>query len=499
MGLLSAFSRPARWRVATLVLVHLAIAAHIVHWRLAGRTLSSVQLSDAGRFAAEGVATAALLLMAAVLVATMVFGRFFCAWGCHMLAFQEACRLALTRLGIRPRLIRLRLLWVVPLAAAFYIFFFPAVQRLWLGVPMPGPQWELTSDNLWSQLPGPSSAVLTFVVCGVAMVYFLGSLSFCKYVCPYGALFAVADQLAPGRIRLVGECDGCARCTAACTTGVQVHAEVQRLSMVANSGCMRCFECVSACPRGVLAYRFGRPALSAYRRAGLTPFPFTLGEEAFVLVLCAATFVALHGLYDRVPLLLALGVSVIAGYCGVLVLRLLRAPAVALRGITLKQAAGMSAAGRAFMAGSVLLFAFVGHSALVQYHHWQATVTLDALDFPRLRAAYSDADRHAAETAAAHLRACNRYGLVETFGDHMKLAWVARVVEDPAQLEEHLRRATALDPAQPAAHFNLGKELARQGRATEAAAAFASAVHLAPTLARYVPPDLTAVTAVAAP
>ncbi|MCK6554231.1 4Fe-4S binding protein [Candidatus Binatia bacterium] len=495
---LSAFSRPARWRIATLVFVHVAIAAHIVHWRLAGRSLSSIQLSDAGRFAAEGVVTAALLLMVAVLVATMVFGRFFCAWGCHMLAFQEACRFALTRLGIRPRLIRLRLLWVVPLVAAFYIFFFPAVQRLWLGVPLPTPQLELTSENLWTHLPGPTSAVLTFLVCGVLMVYFLGSLSFCKYVCPYGALFALADQFSLGRIRLIGDCDGCARCTAACTTGVQVHAEVQRLSMVANSGCMRCFECVSACPQRVLAYRFGRPALTAGTRTGLTPFPFTLGEEALVLGLCAAAFLALHGLYDRVPLLLALGASVIAGYCGAMVLRLLRQPVVALRGIALKQAGTLSAAGRVFAAGCVILLGFLIHSAGVQYHHWQAVSAITTLGFPQLRSDYSNAERGTAATAAANLERCVRYGLVETFDDHMRLAWLGRALGESHRVERHLRRAADLDPTQPAAHFNLGKELARQGRSGEAAVAFASAVRLAPHLAAYLPPETAAVrTAVA--
>ena len=57
-------------------------------------------------------------------------------------------------------------------------------------------------------------------------------------------------------------------------------------------------------------------------------------------------------------------------------------------------------------------------------------------------------------------------------------------------VETHLRRAIALDPTQAAAHFNLGKELLRQGRRLEAARAFDEAARLEPTLARYRPADV---------
>jgi ferredoxin-type protein NapH len=482
----SSLSRPARWRIVSLLVVHLLIAAHIIHWRLAGTTLTSIQLSDAGRFVAEGVATAALILFSLLFVITVVFGRVFCAWGCHMLALQEACRLLLARLGIRHKLIRSRFLLLVPLFAAFSIYVRPLAERWWLGRPFPSTTLQLTSGNLWASLPGPVEAVAAVLVGGLLMVYLLGSLSFCKYVCPYGAVFALADNLALGRMRLIGECDGCARCTAACTTDVRVHEEVLRLGMVASSGCMRCFECVSACPRGVLAYRFGRPALLAGSRAGLTPYAFALGEECLMLVLFTTSFVALHGLYDALPLLLSLAASVVVAYLGVLTARLLREPFVALRGIALRQSAHLSRAGVLFICGVGLLSALLGHSLLIQYHQWRAVTALDALEFPRVRAVRSSAERETASSAAAHLLFCSRYGLIDTFDTNMKLAWVYRLLAQPHMVEEHLRRAIALDPTQPAAHFNLGKELAREGRHAEAAHAFGEAVRLAPTLAQYV-------------
>jgi polyferredoxin len=481
--IVSRLSRPARWRIVALALVHLLIAVHLLHWRLNGRSLSSIQLSDAGRFAAEGVATAAFVFFTVLLLLTAVFGRLFCAWGCHMLAFQEVCRWLLGRIGIRPKLIRSRVLWIVPFAAAFHVFVQPVVERAWRGDAFPEARLELASDNVWAGLPGTGVGIIAFLVCGLGMVYLLGSLSFCKYICPYGALFAVADRLALGRIRLTGECDGCARCTAACTTGVRVHEEVQRFATVANPGCMRCFECVSACPRRVLAYRLGVPSL----RPGLrTPSSFSFAEEALLLATGAATFWALNGLYDAVPLFLSVSASVVVGYVAVLSGRVVRCPFVTLRGVTLKVAGRLSAAGAVFAVAVAGVAVLLGHSMLIQYHQQRAEAALGRLGFPRLTPP-SEAERRLAREAATDLRFCTRWGLVDSSDWHMKLAWLGRALADSEAIEQHLRHAIAIAPRLPAAHFNLGRELARQGRRGEAAQAFATAVRLRPDLAQWVP------------
>ena len=482
-----ALSRPARWRIATLVAVHLLIAAHVLHWMWSGTTLSSIQLSDAGRLAAEGVATAALIFFSILLVATAIFGRFFCAWGCHMLALQEACRLLLSRAGIRVKPVQSRFLWLVPFGLALYIFALPGLQRLLLGQPFPALRLELTSSHLWANLPGPAESAAAVLVGGLAMVYLLGSLSFCRYICPYGAVFFLADRLAPGRIRLVGECDGCAKCTAACTTATRVHEEVQRLGTVASPGCMRCFECVSACPRGSLAYGFGRPGLLAGSRAGLTRYALSFGEEAAMVSAFAASFFALHGLYGFFPLLVSLAVAFVAGYAAVLLLRLLGQPRVVLRGSVLKRAGKLSRPGVLVGAGAALLLLFCSHSLLIQYHQRRAAADLAELGFPVLRSSYSTGDRQVVADAAAHLVFCSRDGLVDTAEWNMQLAWLYRLDAKPRLIEARLRRAIDLDPSQAAAHFNLARELERQGRYAEAERAFADAVRLQPSLASLLP------------
>jgi cytochrome c-type biogenesis protein CcmH/NrfG len=123
----------------------------------------------------------------------------------------------------------------------------------------------------------------------------------------------------------------------------------------------------------------------------------------------------------------------------------------------------------------------------VQFHDWRANAALGELGFPRLPASYSQAQAALASSAVVHLDFCSRYGLVDTADWNLKLAWLFRSLE-PQRVESYLRRVIALDPAQGTAHFNLGKELVRQGRDTEAAEAFREAVRLTPSLARFLPP-----------
>ncbi|KAB2965103.1 MAG: 4Fe-4S binding protein, partial [Thermoanaerobaculia bacterium] len=264
-------SRTSKWRAASLVAVHLIIAAHIAHWLLAGRTVTPVEPSEAMAFAKGGVVNAGLIFFAATILLTAVFGRFFCGWACHLVALQDLSRWLLEKAGIRPKPLRSRLLAWVPAAAFAYMFFWPALWRLWHGDdPTRLHGTELTTSAFWETFPGLVVAVLTFLVCGFLAVYFLGAKGFCTYACPYGAAFAAVERLAPLRVRVTDACNGCAHCTAVCTSNVRVHEEVRDFGMVVDPGCMKCADCVSVCPNDALYLGLGRLPLAAARPAALS-------------------------------------------------------------------------------------------------------------------------------------------------------------------------------------------------------------------------------------
>ncbi len=129
---------------------------------------------------------------------------------------------------------------------------------------------ELTTEHFWATFPGWTIGALTFLICGFVIVYFLGAKGFCTYACPYGAVFTLADRVAPMRIRVTDACQGCGHCTASCTSNVQVKSEVRQFGMVVDDGCMKCLDCVSVCPNDALYYGLG-PSRRAAKAAVLEP------------------------------------------------------------------------------------------------------------------------------------------------------------------------------------------------------------------------------------
>ena len=195
-------SRRGRVRALVLVAVHLAFVAHLAHWWTAGETVTPVEPSESMEAIELGRLNVGLVLFVATIALTLVVGRLFCGWACHFVAYQDAAAWLLARFGLRPRPVRSRLLVLIPFGAAFYMFLWPTLARIGRGTPAPEYAWESTTRYFWDTFPGPWFALLTIAVDGLLLVWWLGAKGFCTYGCPYGALFAVAEPLAPRRIRV---------------------------------------------------------------------------------------------------------------------------------------------------------------------------------------------------------------------------------------------------------------------------------------------------------
>ena len=200
------------------------------------------------------------------MLGTLVFGRFFCGWGCHVVALQDLCAGCMKKVGVRPRPFRSRLLasGAGVLACSTCSSGRPPTASLAAGRRRCPAVHQPPGDHQTSgrPSPAPSSAASPSVVCGFPAVYFLGAKGFCTYGCPYGAIFGAADQFAPGRIRVT---DACERLR---PLHRDVHVERARArggasyGMVVDPGCMKCMDCVSVCPNDALYFGFGKPSLA---------------------------------------------------------------------------------------------------------------------------------------------------------------------------------------------------------------------------------------------
>ena len=480
-------SRSTRWRALVLVLVHLAIAAHIAHWLVTGRTVTPVEPSEAAHLARSGVINTGLVFFAVTIVLTAVFGRFFCGWACHLVALQDLSRSLLEKLGRRPAPLRSRLLRWVPAAAFFYAFLWPAVHRWIMGGRYESLETEFTTAEFWATFPSWTIGILTFVICGFVAIYFLGAKGFCTYACPYGAAFAAAERVAPLRIRVTDACEGCGHCTAVCTSNVRVHEEVRDFGMVVDSGCMKCLDCVSVCPNDALYYGAGKLPLFAERRASgptMARFPLDWAEEAVLAIAFVLAFVTFRGLYGYVPILMALGLSGVLAYLGLLTWQLGRRANVRLKGWQLKRAGRLQRAGVGFLASMTAVLAFWAHSGAVRaaiargdgatgvLARWQRA----AFDLALPRPAPPASDRETLERGIAGYSAAERIGLVSTRGAAAHLAAMHWVLGDDADAAREARRSIERGELEGRMHQLLGRQAFDRGDATAAALHFERAI-----------------------
>ncbi|MBX3385508.1 MAG: tetratricopeptide repeat protein [Phycisphaeraceae bacterium] len=428
-----------RWRAGVLILVHVLIGAHIVHWLVTGMTLAPVEPSESMQTLREGTINAGFIMFALAIVSTMVMGRWFCGWACHVVALQDLCSWSMMKLGVRPKPFRSRLLLYAPLGIALYMFVWPVFHRevirplfadrwgrlpVWLGQsePLPTIRTELLVQDFWATFPAWYTAIPFFLIIGFACVYFLGSKGFCTYGCPYGGFFAPVDKLAIGRIRVNDDCNQCGHCTAVCTSNVRVHEEVRDFGVVMDPGCMKCMDCVSVCPNDALRYGIGKPAVvtrprdqdararaAVARAAREARYDLTRREE-WVFAGCFLAFMmAYRGFLNEVPLLMAVGIAGIGTYLVHKCWRMIRDHSVRLVNLQLKAKGSIRPAGWATLLGTLLLVIVGMWAGFIRYHTWRAselyarmTVPLSAVFRPEFEVSVSQ--RRLAERTVGHYR-----------------------------------------------------------------------------------------------
>jgi polyferredoxin len=309
-----------RWSV--LIAVQILILLHIGVWLIGkhfgwfgGKTLTPIEPSEGMEFVKNGVINAGAIFFALALISTYIFGRWFCGWGCHIVLLQDFCLWLMRKLGTRPKPFRSRWLMWFPFVLAVYMYIWPLFYRIvlapWL---QPELQWpeittHLFTDEYWSSFGPPLLAIPFLLICGFATVYFLGAKGFCTYGCPYGGFFKPLDAISPMRVRVNDNCQQCGKCTAACTSNVRVHEEVHLYKMVIDSGCMKIMDCVDSCPNDALHIGFGSTSFT--KRLKPRKYDLSLLGELCISIYFIVGFFAFRGMYAMVPMLMAVGMSLV--------------------------------------------------------------------------------------------------------------------------------------------------------------------------------------------
>lgn len=207
-------------------------------------------LSVAGQIAAGLTLYWPFIVTALVpVVATMIFGRFFCGWICPATFLYElntTLSLWLHRFGIKSgnRRFDRRLKYLV-LAVGLVL---SAISGSVL-VSVIYPPAIIGRELYFSIALGGFGAGLVFFVMTLIFDLLVTRRGFCRYLCPGGALYALLGRFRVVRIkRIVENCNDCAKCNAACEFGLNpLHDEF-------GQECNNCSACIAVCPTDAMTF-----------------------------------------------------------------------------------------------------------------------------------------------------------------------------------------------------------------------------------------------------
>ena len=191
---------------------------------------------------------AAMFLLVAFLVISILFRKAFCGWLCPIGTISEALwkfgRRLLKRNWSFPRWVDLPLRGVKYLLLALFLYAVGGMSGEAIEAFLSSP-YGLVADvkmlHFFRNLSGTTAISLAALV--VLSVFFQNF--WCRYLCPYGALVGLAAIFSPAKIyRDKQHCIDCTKCTKACPALLKVD----KLVSIRSAECTGCMECVAVCP-----------------------------------------------------------------------------------------------------------------------------------------------------------------------------------------------------------------------------------------------------------
>lgn len=206
-----------------------------------------------GQFSFGGLFPQAILVFVVFLI-TALWGRFFCGFLCSFGMIQELLFFFSRRTLFKKARIPERFDAVMKYLKYGILGFITAgVWILALPVDSSFSPWGvfgmLVSGNL-SVVPRAIPTVGFVLLLAIAAGSLFVERFFCRYLCPLGALFAVASGKRLYKVRRRSDtCTNCGLCTRTCSMGIRIPEK----DAVVSGECIQCMQCLAVCPKESLS------------------------------------------------------------------------------------------------------------------------------------------------------------------------------------------------------------------------------------------------------
>ena len=274
-------------RISSLIGIHILILAHVYYF--GDSVIGSLDFQEFFHaFMKYGIINAGVLMVIIAFLSTLIFGRFFCGWACHFGALQEFSWWVLKKMNITPKTINSSLVTILPLFILLNFYIAPNLIHS-LKMPWEGMSINLGIPEIWAFLPGFIIGLLTFIIDGFLIVYFLGRKGFCRFLCPWGAFLKLPNSLAMFKVRNIEGCIESGNCTTNCPVGIDVSYEINHYDKVTNTNCTSCLICTEGCPSGAISYKWGNPLHENFQLKH-----YGLNSDKFSLSIISEKFQSVH-------------------------------------------------------------------------------------------------------------------------------------------------------------------------------------------------------------
>lgn len=191
---------------------------------------------------------AATVIVLLALVVSWLLRKSFCSWICPVGLISEALASLGRRVygrNLRPwRFLDVILRSLKYVLLGFFLWAVLTMHEVALRAFLESP-YNRVSDVKMGLFFVRASTVTIVVMAVLILGSTLWTGTWCRYLCPYGALLGLLSRLSPTTVvRNTNACIDCKGCDKVC----MAQLEISRVNAVRSPECTGCLDCVAACP-----------------------------------------------------------------------------------------------------------------------------------------------------------------------------------------------------------------------------------------------------------